>query len=312
MRYILLFLTTFFSFCTNLFAQRMDTVMVEKNGVLESFYLTLIPEKTSKGLLVVLGGFSDPIETLQETDLPTKAYAAGYTVVLPFLYRADTVDRNNTFQSRLESLIPEVIKKYNIPNDKFIIGGQSWAGHQAMLYAERAFNPNYKSIIKPNLVFGVDPPLDLKRLYNGYVRAMTIDTTKRKNSEAAMITNLFKKQFGGTPQQKPKAYEMASSFYRDAKDGGNAKYLTDIPVRLYSDPDINWFITQRNTPVEWTNLADISACIVQLRLLGNKNAEYISCLGKGFLPNGERHPHSFSMLDADEIIEWANKALYKK
>lgn len=286
--------------------------MVEKNGVLESFYLTLIPEKPSKGLLVILGGFSDPRETLQETDLPTKACAAGYTVVLPFLYRADTVDRNNTFQSRLELLIPEVIKKYNIPNDKFIIGGQSWAGHQAMLYAERAFNPNYKSIIQPNLVFGVDPPLDLKRLYNGYVRAMTIDTTKRKNSEAAMITHLFKTQFGGTPQQKPKAYEMASSFYRDAKDGGNAKYLTDIPVRLYSDPDINWFITQRNTPVEWTNLADISACIVQLKLLGNKNAEYISCLGKGFLPNGERHPHSFSMLDADEFIEWVNKALYKK
>ena len=102
---------------------------------------------------------------------------------------------------------------------------------------------------------------------------------------------------------------MASSFYRDAKDGGNVKYLTSIPVRLYSDPDINWFITQRNGPVEWTNLADISACIVQLRLLGNLKAEYISCLGKGFLPNGERHPHAFSMLDADEFIAWADKVL---
>ena len=141
---------------------------------------------------------------------------------------------------------------------------------------------------------------------------MTIDSTKRSNSEASMITTLFKTQFGGTPLQKPKAYEMASSFYRDAKDGGNAKYLTSIPVRLYSDPDINWFITQRNGPVEWTNLADITACIVQLRLLGNKNAEYISCLGKGFLPNGERHPHSFSMLDAAEFILWADKVLDNK
>ncbi len=310
MRQLLLFLTIIFS--ANLFAQKIDTIYTEKNGALETLYFTLIPEQPSKGLIVVLGGFTYPQETLTETNLPKKACAAGYTVLLPFLYRADTVDRNNVFETRLELLIPEVIRKYNIPKNKFIIGGQSWAGHQAMLYAEKAYNPNYKSIVKPNAVFGVDPPLDLKRLYNGYVRAMAIDTAKKKGSEAVMITTLFKNQFGGTPLQKPKAYEMASSFYRDAKDGGNAKYLTSIPVRLYSDPDINWFITQRNGPVEWMNLADITACIVQLRLLGNKKAEYISCLGKGFLPNGERHPHSFSMLDADEFIIWADKVLNVK
>ncbi len=307
MRQTFLIITFFLS--AHLFAQKIDTVYTEKNGVIETLYFTLIPEKPSKGLLVVLGGFSYPQQTLTETNLPAKACAAGYTVLLPFLYRADTVDRNNFFETRLELLIPEIIKKYNVPKNKFIIGGQSWAGHQAMFYAEKAFNPNNKSIIKPNAVFGVDPPLDLKRLYNGYIRAMTIDSTKRKNSEASMITTIFKNQFGGTPLQKPKAYEMASSFYRDAKDGGNAKYLTSIPVRLYSDPDINWFITQRNGSVEWINLADITACIVQLRLLGNKKAEYISCLGKGFLPDGERHPHSFSMLDADEFILWADKVL---
>lgn len=243
--------------------------------------------------------------------MPTKAWAAGYTVLLPFLYRADSVDRNNIFQTRLELLIPEVIKKYNIPKDKFIIGGQSWAGHQAMLYTERAYNPNYKSIIKPNAVFGVDPPLDLKRLYNGYIRAMSIDISKKKGAEPVMITSLFKKQFGGTPQQKPKAYEMASSFYRDAKDGGNTRYLKSVPVRLYADPDVSWHINERNGPVEWTNLADITACIVQLRLLGNNNAEFVNCLGKGF-QEGKRHPHGFSMLDADEFVIWADKVLDNK
>ncbi|MGC4099732.1 hypothetical protein [Ferruginibacter sp.] len=296
-------------FSTALAAQTMDTVVNKKNGVLESYYFTLLPKQPSKGLLVVLGGFSTPSETLIETNLPKKACDAGYTVVLPFLYRADLVDSTNIFQSRLEALIPEVITKYHIPKDKFILGGQSWAGHQAMLYAERAFTPGYHSVIKPDLVFAVDPPLDLKRLYNGYVRTISLDPAA-KNAEAQMITTLFKNTFVGSPEQQPAAYEKASSFYRDAANGGNAKYLTGIPVRLYSDPDINWFITQRNSPVEWTNLADISACIVQLRLLGNKNAEYISCLGKGFLPDGKRHPHAFSMLDADEFVAWANKMLY--
>jgi hypothetical protein len=298
-------------FSTNLFAQKIDTVYTEKNGVLETFYLTLIPEKPSKGLLVILGGFTFPTETLKETDLPIKACEAGYTVLLPFLYRADTVDKNDVFQTRLEQLIPEIIKKYNIPKDKFIIGGHSWAGHQAMLYAEKAHNPNYKSIIKPNAVFGVDPPLDLKRLYDGYVRGMLIDSSKKKSAEAIMITTLFENQFGGTPQQKPNNYASASSFSRELKDGGNAKYLKSVPVRLYADPDINWHINERNNPVEWTNLADVTACIVQLKLLGNKNAEFVNCLGKGF-QNGKRHPHGFSMLEADEFIIWADKILDKK
>jgi hypothetical protein len=82
--------------------------------------------------------------------------------------------------------------------------------------------------------------------------------------------------------------------------------MVSMPVLLYTDPDINWFITQRNGPAEWMNLADIAACIVQLRLLGNKNAAYISCLGKSILPTGERYPHAFSMLDAAEFIIWAD------
>lgn len=296
---------------TNLFAQKIDTVYTEKNGVLETFYLTLIPEKPTKGLLIVLGGFTFPTETLKETNLPIKACEAGYTVLLPFLYRPDSVDKNDVFQTRLEQLIPEIIKKYNIPKDKFIIGGHSWAGHQAMLYAEKAHNPNYKSIIKPNAVFGVDPPLDLKRLYDGYVRGMAIDSSKEKSAEAIMITTLFENQFDGTSQQKPNNYAKASSFSRELKDGGNAKYLKSIPVRLYADPDINWHINERNNPVEWTNLADVTACIVQLKLLGNKNAEFVNCLGKGF-QNGKRHPHGFSMLEADEFIIWADKILDKK
>lgn len=305
------FLTTLFliALISPTIAQKMDTVVHQKDGVMDSFYISLIPEKTTKGLIVILGGFSSPQETLKETNLPFKACAAGYTVVLPYLYRADLPDSTGIFQSKLELLLPELMERYKIPENRFIIGGQSWAGHQAMLYAERAYDPSRKPIIKPDLVFGVDPPLDLKRLYNGYIRAITIDPSKKKGSEAAMITGLFEKTFGGPPSQQPLAYEKASSYYRDAKNGGNAKYLRTVPVRLYSDPDVEWYIRERNMPIEWSNTADITACIVQLKLLGNQHAEYISCLGKGYQPDGKRHPHAFSMLDADEFIRWADKML---
>ena len=60
------------------------------------------------------------------------------------------------------------------------------------------------------------------------------------------------------------------------------------------------------------NATDLAGCISQLKLLGNKNAEFINCLGKGSKPDGTRHPKYFSMLDPDEFITWANKLLDKK
>jgi len=119
----------------------------------------------------------------------------------------------------------------------------------------------------------------------------------------------FKIMYGGSPAEHPEKYEEVSSFYPEAKDGGNAKYLAAIPVRLYCDPDINWIIENRRGSYEIINAADLSGCISQLKLLGNKNAEFVNCLGKGFKPDGTRHPHYFSMLDPEEFIVWANKLL---
>ncbi|MBC8109627.1 MAG: hypothetical protein H7Y04_01055, partial [Verrucomicrobia bacterium] len=178
--------------------------------------------------------------------------------------------------------------------------------------AEQAYKESGIKIIKPDLVFAVDPPLDFKRLYNTYVRSIRINPTLSKGGEAEFIINRFNQLFGGSPERNPKAYASASVFYRDAKDGGNARYLKSIPIRLYCDPDIEWFMNQRKTPIEFTNTADLSACIVQLNLLGNKNATLINCLGKGYLPNGTRHPHAFSMVDAEEFILWLNKTIVEK
>jgi len=112
----------------------------------------------------------------------------------------------------------------------------------------------------------------------------------------------FRIMYGGSPSEHPKNYEVASSYYPDAKDGGNAKYLKSVPVRLYCDPDINWIIENRKGSFATMNATDLSGCISQLKLFGNKNAEFVNCLGKGFKPDGTRYPLYFSMLDPDEFI----------
>jgi pimeloyl-ACP methyl ester carboxylesterase len=290
-------------------AQKIDTVSLYIDADYTAYYLALVPDSASKGLIVVLPGFATPPDTvLTETRMPATACRAGYTVVIATLFNSFADDKENIFQKRLAKLVPSLMSRYKIPQGKFVIGGHSIGGLQAMYYAEMAYKPG-SSIVQPALVFGVDPPLDLKRLYNGYMRSIRLNPAKAKGGEAEFITRRFNRLYGGPPEKKPAAYEAASAFYRDAKDGGNLKYLKNTPVRMYCDPDINWHIQQRNNPLEWTNLADEVACIVQLNLLGNKNAALITNLGKGYFTDGTRHPHAFSILDADEFVQWLNKML---
>ena len=274
--------------------------------------MALAPKTSIKGLLIILPGFGGgPRDVLKETDLPAKARTAGYLVVIPYL-AVMTNTSDSISQNRLTTLIPEVIKKYKVPNGKFIIGGHSIGGNGALIYAENAFKINNEKIIKPNLVFGVDPPLDMKRLWESFMYFKKVNFNKTAVDEADYFIKMFEMELGGTPFEKSEAYEKISSFYRDAKDGGNAKFLKSIPVRLYCDPDVNWYIENRRQPIEYTNLADLTACIVQLRLLGNDDAELITNIGKGYFPDGRRHPHAFSQLDSDEFLKWVNKQLSKK
>lgn len=298
----------------NLPAQKTETIYLAKGDSTYNYYTVLIPDSASKGLIVVIGGFcTDPQEVMMETKLPVTACKAGYTVVIPFMVNdCETIDVNNNYQKRLEMLIPELITKYKVPANKFIIGGQSLGGHRALFYAEQAYKMNNGTIIKPNLVFGVDPPLNMKRLWNSFTYGVSIKFSEVSIAEGTEMLRRFTIMYGGSPAQNPKKYEEASSFYPEAKDGGNAKYLKRVPVRLYCDPDINWIIENRRGSFETMNATDLAGCISRLRLLGNKNAEFINCLGKGFKPDGSRHPHYFSMLDADEFVSWANKMLYPK
>jgi hypothetical protein len=45
------------------------------------------------------------------------------------------------------------------------------------------------------------------------------------------------------------------------------------------------------------NAIDQAALVLQLRALGNTNAQLITTTGKGFRPPGTRNPHSWTIVD---------------
>ena len=68
-----------------IFEQEVERVFRTQDST-QNFYLALAPKSLIKGLLIILPGFGgQPRDVLQETDLPAKARADGYLVIIPYL-----------------------------------------------------------------------------------------------------------------------------------------------------------------------------------------------------------------------------------
>jgi hypothetical protein len=64
-------------------------------------------------------------------------------------------------------------------------------------------------------------------------------------NEGKWIIERYKKLYC-TPNKNPEKHIATSIYSYGAKDGGNAKYLKNIPLRMYTDFDVEWLIQQRH------------------------------------------------------------------
>jgi hypothetical protein len=64
-----------------------------------------------------------------------------------------------------------------------------------------------------------------------------------------------------------------------------------------------------NRKVDYYNMSalDAAGLILQLQLLGNREAQLITTEGRGHRPDGSRHPHSWSIVDETELRTWVLK-----
>jgi hypothetical protein len=288
--------------------ESVERVFRNKLDSSNNFYLVLEPRIKSKGLILILPGYgSFPRSVIEGSDLPSKARKRGYIVVIPYLGE-ETFYLDSVAQHNLKTLIPEILSNYNIPSEKFILGGHSAGGNAALLYTSQAYQLMEEAFIKPIAAFGIDPPLDMKRFRNTVSHEIEINFRKNNVNGMKEFLKYFESLFGGPPSLQEDNYKKYSAYYRDAKDGGNTAYLKAVPIRLYCDPDVNWAIENLRVGYEHLNASDQSDCIAQLRLLGNENAELVINLGKGYFGT-TRHPHAMSQLDSKEFLLWIDRII---
>ena len=80
--------------------------------------------------------------------------------------------------------------------------------------------------------------------------------------------------------------------------------LNGVAIRAYTEPDIEWWMENRRKDYYSMNAIDLAALINALHIAGNNEAELIITQDQGFRPDGQRHPHSWSIVDEKELIDW--------
>lgn len=268
---------------------------------IKSGYTLWLPKETSKGLIVFFDENRDTVNKLPIIDLALRNHLAILFVTtnnqVEFLFEESKI-------KELEGYIYEAISKNNIPKNNMLYCGMSLAGTRALKLA--AFSQTTQSTNKliPKAIAICDAPLDMVRNYRECKKASDLNINPVGASESEWVSSYIRSNLKGTPEEVLNAYINYSPFCYTAEDGGNASAFKNIYLRCYTEPDVNWWIENRGRDFYGMNAVDLAALVNQLKILGSKKAELITTIGKGFREDGSRHPHSWSIVDENELIEW--------
>lgn len=283
-------------------AQKTEKIQLQNS---EDYYLKIIPKNKPTAILFLFhGGGEIPEDILKQIELPKLASKNNFLVILPH-FSNDTTKMIEEVNYTNKIAI-QLMKEYNIEKNKIVLGGFSGGGMLSITFAERAVRDQNASFI-PKAIFAIDVPLDFEQMYQRSEREIKRNFSEIGVSEAKFILNDLIQNFGGSPSEFPKEYEKYSMFTYRKEDGGNAKYLLNIPIRIYTEPGIEWQLEQRQRDLYDLNCTNISAMINLLQLKGHKNAELITTFNKGKRLNGLKHPHSWNIMDSKDTMSWILK-----
>jgi hypothetical protein len=301
-------------------AQEFEKITVSKTDTFELyvndenstelFYYKFVPKNKIKGVLVIIPSGGELIDnTLKQITLHKIALEKGFLVIVPSI-NWGTDNREAEFKL-LDKIFSEIVIKHKVSKDKFIIGGLSSGAMISLTYAERAVKNPENYFLIPKGVFALDAPLDEARFYKYCEREIERNIYQPAVDEAKWIKNNCDSIYGGSPEKFPEKYVEHSIYSYGAKDGGNAKYLKEMPLLMFTDLDTDWLINQRHRDLNDWNGIDIIAMINQLKIMGNENAKVIVSQGKGIRLDGSKNPHSWSIMDSEVCLNWIIKTIDK-
>jgi len=108
----------------------------------------------------------------------------------------------------------------------------------------------------------------------------------------------------GSPDESLVNYTDYSPFVYRNEDKDKTRLFKNTPIRMYHEPDINWWIENRAKDYNTINSIDLAGYYNSLRLIGNKEVELITTYQKRKNFEKGSSPHSWTIVDNEELVDW--------
>lgn len=281
-----------------LLPQYPRTIVPQAN---QANYIVKEPTGKAQCLLILLPGLGNSAESVfDDTEMETLAAQNGIVTIVPNVKTNIYLD--DVSYENIANIAKTALQRYSIDRKHIIIGGFSAGGSIALLFTERA--NRQKAEIQPQAVFAIDPPVNLAHLWTTYKKSIQQNPSSLYTQEAITITQYLQELTGGTPAEKPEQYAQYSVFTPQKRDGGNIQFLKNVPIHIYCEPDTAWYKVNRGYEYQDLNAYCSIAMIKKLQKFGNTQAQVVITSNKGYRRDGRRHPHSWSILDPNDCIQW--------
>lgn len=261
----------------------------------------LIKSDKQKGLLILFPCLPCEAEnTFSELKIEEISVENGFSVLAMNFNKH--LFLNQSEKKQLTNKLEKIISENNLSKKNIYIGGFSSGGNVSLLISD--YLVKTQSQIQPKGVFVVDSPIDLLALYKTAQKNLKMNFSEVSLQEANWIKKYFDEEFGN-PENGIVNYEKYSPFTLETQNINNIVNLKDIKVRFYTEPDLKWWKENRQNNYEDLNAFYLKKLSEKLKIeFESKNVELIETENKGYRANGERHPHSWRIVDEKDLIKW--------
>jgi hypothetical protein len=286
--------------CTTQIKRTQENQKFDKKIIKTKDY-TLHKATKQKGTLLLFPCYPcNSAHTLREFPVIEQSLKNGISVVA--MNFNERLFLNPSEKEQLAKIITDVILQHNLSIENVFIGGFSSGGNVSLLISDYLVKSDHR--IQPKGVFVVDAPIDLVGLYKTAEKNIQMNFSQPSVQEATWIKSFFDAEFGN-PKSELSIYEKYSPFTLKTKNINNLMGLKNVKLRLYTEPDLVWWQLHRKNNIEDLNayyLKELHSLLE--KKFHNNTIEFIETKNKGYRTNGDRHPHSWSIVDVESLIQW--------
>ena len=300
---IILLLSSIYA-CTNQTPRSLPNNNSVQENIPSNVYELIQPDEEPEGLLILFGGYPEKPSDIKR-EFPIVELAKENRVALLLMNFNGRLWLEETEKHYLEKVLKQAIKQNQISTDNIYLGGFSSGGNVSLILTNYLIDT--ESVLKPKGVFIVDSPIDLLELYHCSQRNVERNFSIGSVNESKMIIASFDEHFG-LQENGMGQYKRYSPYLYSSGNIKNLKALKDTKIRFYTEPDTLWWKENRKNEYEDMNAYYIKKLALELEsAFKSGKIELIETQNKGIRANGYRHPHSWSIVDKEDLIDWILK-----